>query len=77
MNRMNKEQTECKFEQLKGSFEENWGKLSDKDIDLYKGHREQFLGKLHEHYGFSRRNFENHIQKLEDSCGCASDNNAE
>ena len=69
---MNKEQTEGKIEQLKGKFKETWGKLTDNDITLYNGQREQFLGKLKEHYGLAKEDAEKKIKALEDSYGCSS-----
>jgi len=69
---MNKEQTEGKFEQLKGKFKETWGKLTDNDIMLYNGQREQFLGKLKEHYGLAKEDAEKKIKAIEDACGSGS-----
>ena len=65
---MNKEQVDGKFEQLKGKFKETWGKLTDSDITLYNGQREQFLGKLKEHYGLAKEDAEKKIKALEEAC---------
>ena len=69
---MNKEQAEGKFEQLKGEFKKTWGKLTDNDITLYNGQREQFLGKLKEHYGLAKEDAEKQIKALEEASGCCS-----
>lgn len=65
---MNREQAEGKFDQIKGKLKETWGKLSDNDITLYNGQREQFLGKLKEHYGLAKEEAEKKIKALEDTC---------
>jgi len=71
---MNKEQTNTpeNSAKLKGKFKETWSKLSDSDIALYSDKREQFLGKLKEHYSLSKEDAEKKIKSLEESCGCGS-----
>ena len=63
---MNKEQVEGKFEQLKGEIKKTWGKLTDDDIALYNGQREQFLGKVKEKYGIAKEEAEQTIKSFED-----------
>lgn len=65
---MNQEQTEGKFEQIKGKLKETWGKLTDNDIMLYNGRRDQFFGKLKEYYGLAREDAEKKVKAIEDSC---------
>ena len=43
-------------EQLKGAIKKTWAKLTDDDILLIDGQRDQFLGKLKEHYGLGQIN---------------------
>lgn len=71
---MNKEQVEGKFGQLKGKLKETWGKLTDNDITLYDGKREQFLGKIKEHYGLAKADAELKIKALEDAWDTANKN---
>jgi len=73
---MNKEQTEGKFEQLKGKMKETWGKLTDNDFTLYNGQREQFLGKLKEHYGLAKEDAEKKLKALEETSGCCGSDKA-
>jgi len=40
--------------QMKGKAREQWGKLTDDDLDKVHGDYEQFVGKLQEKYGWSR-----------------------
>ncbi len=51
---MNKEQAQGKFDQLKGQIKQTWGKLTDDDIMLYEGKRDEFLGKIKDHYGLAK-----------------------
>ena len=75
---MNTEQASGKFEQLKGSIKKAWGKLTDNDIMLYNGNREQFLGRLKEVYGLDKEAAERSIADLEKACttACATDKQA-
>ena len=40
--------------QLKGKIRQEWGKLTDDDIDRIQGDYEMFIGRLQERYGRSR-----------------------
>ena len=71
---MNKEQVEGKFDQIKGKLKETWGKLTDSDITLYDGKREQFLCKIKEHYGLAKADAELKIKALEDAWDTANKN---
>ena len=69
---MNQDQVEGKLGQLTGKIKETWGKLSDNDIALVNGKREQFFGKLQELYGLNKEDAEKRFNELEKSCGCSS-----
>lgn len=51
---MNWDQVEGQWKQMKGSVREKFGKLTDDDIQVIGGKKDQFLGKLQERYGISR-----------------------
>ena len=40
--------------ELKGKVKEQWGKLTDDEIDQINGNREQLEGKLQERYGYQK-----------------------
>lgn len=42
------------WKQLKGNVKEQWGKLTDDELDVINGKREQLEGKLQEHYGYAK-----------------------
>ena len=58
---MNWEQVESRWKQLIGSAKENWGKLTDDDLDQISGKREQLVGKIQETYGITRREAEKQV----------------
>jgi len=69
---MNNEQADGKLKQLKGEFKEAFGKLTDNDIMLYEGKRDQFVGKVVELHGIAKEDAEKKIKAIEDACGCGS-----
>ena len=48
---MNKQTIEGNWIQLKGKVREQWGKLTDDDVDVIAGKRDQLIGKIKERYG--------------------------
>lgn len=51
---MNWDQLEGKWKQLRGSVKQQWGKLTDSDLDQIAGRRDVLVGKLQERYGMVR-----------------------
>jgi uncharacterized protein YjbJ (UPF0337 family) len=45
---------EGSWKQVRGTVKEKWGKLTDDDLDVINGRREQLEGKLQERYGFAK-----------------------
>jgi uncharacterized protein YjbJ (UPF0337 family) len=58
---MNWEQVEGKWDQFKGSVKEKWGKLTDDDLTMIKGRRENLVGRLKERYGLEKEAAEKEI----------------
>ena len=58
---MNWNEVEGKWNQLKGSVREKFGKLTDDDIQVIAGKKDQFLGKLQERYGMARTQAEKEL----------------
>ena len=48
---MNWDIVEGNWKQLKGSVKEQWGKLTDDDLDVAAGKREKLVGVVQEKYG--------------------------
>ena len=51
---MNRDVLRGKWNQLKGGIKEQWGKLTDDDIQAAQGDYEQLVGRIQERYGYSR-----------------------
>ncbi|MGH9630833.1 MAG: CsbD family protein [Bryobacteraceae bacterium] len=51
---MNWDIAEGNWKQFKGKVKEQWGKLTDDDLDRVGGKRDQLVGRLQERYGYTR-----------------------
>ena len=51
---MNWDQFEGKWKQMKGTVREQWGKLTDDDVDRIAGKRDQLVGRIQERYGIAK-----------------------
>lgn len=51
---MNSDILEGKWKQLKGAVKDQWGKLTDDDIDRISGNYDKFEGTLQERYGWKK-----------------------
>ncbi len=51
---MNWDQMAGKWKQLKGSAKSRWGKLTDDDLDVIAGQRDQLIGRVQERYGIAK-----------------------
>ena len=51
---MNWDQLEGKWKQYKGEVREKWGKLTDDDLHVIAGKRDQLIGRLQERYGIEK-----------------------
>ena len=51
---MNWDRIEVNWKQVTGRAKEQWGKLTDDDLNVVAGRRDQLAGKLQERYGVAR-----------------------
>jgi uncharacterized protein YjbJ (UPF0337 family) len=51
---MNNDRIAGNWKQMKGKLKEQWGKLTDDEIDQLEGKSEQLAGKLQERYGLAQ-----------------------
>lgn len=51
---MNSDQLEGKWKQVKGEVREKWGQLTDDDIHVIAGRRDQLIGRIQERYGIAK-----------------------
>jgi uncharacterized protein YjbJ (UPF0337 family) len=54
------------WKQFTGNIQEQWGKLTNDDLDVIAGRREQFIGKIQERYGIAKDEAEEQIKAFED-----------
>lgn len=62
---MNKDIFQGKWEETKGKIKQQWGKLTDDDIDQIEGAHQEIFGKLQKHYGYSKDEAENAVKRFQ------------
>jgi uncharacterized protein YjbJ (UPF0337 family) len=62
---MNWDRVEGNWKQFKGKVQEQWGKLTDDQLDMIAGRRDQLVGKLQEQYGITKDEAERQIETFE------------
>jgi uncharacterized protein YjbJ (UPF0337 family) len=60
---MNWNQIEGKWAQFKGSARQQWGKLTDDDLDVIAGKRDKLIGKVQEKYGVVKEEAEKQVEQ--------------
>ena len=58
---MNSDQLKGSWLQLQGKIKEQWGKLTDDDMDVIGGRFDQLVGKIQERYGMAREAAEREV----------------
>jgi uncharacterized protein YjbJ (UPF0337 family) len=62
---MNWDRIEGNWKQFRGKAREQWGKLTDDQLDVIAGKRDQLAGKLQEAYGYSKDEADRQIKDWE------------
>ena len=62
---MNWDRIEGNWKQFKGKVKEQWGKLTDDDVDVIAGKRDQLIGRIQQQYGISKDEAERQVQTFE------------
>ena len=62
---MNWDQIEGKWKQFRGNVQQQWGKLTDDEVDQIDGHRDELVGKVQERYGIAREEAERQVKEWE------------
>ena len=57
---MNWDQIAGNWKQVKGKVK--WGKLTDDDLDVIEGKKDQLVGRLQERYGYSKEQAEKELK---------------
>jgi uncharacterized protein YjbJ (UPF0337 family) len=67
---MNWDQIKGKWKQAKGVAQQKWGKLTNDDLDVIAGKREELVGKVQERYGIAKEQAEDQVAEFEGNCNC-------
>jgi uncharacterized protein YjbJ (UPF0337 family) len=65
---MNWDRIEGNWKQLKGRIREQWGRLTDDELDSIAGKRERLAGSLQNSYGIAKDEAETQIRDFEAKC---------
>ncbi len=61
---MNWDQLKGQAKQLGGKIKQKWGKLTDDDLTLLGGKKDEFLGKVQERMGISKEDAEKQLDSM-------------
>jgi uncharacterized protein YjbJ (UPF0337 family) len=62
---MNWDRIEGNWKQVVGKAKAQWGKLTDDDLDVVAGRRDQLAGRIQERYGIAKDEAEKQISSWE------------
>lgn len=62
---MNWDQVKGNWKQFTGRVQEEWGKLTNDDLDRIEGDRKQLVGRIQERYGVARDEAERQVDAWE------------
>ncbi|WP_437228034.1 CsbD family protein [Planctomicrobium sp. SH661] len=65
---MNWDQVEGNWEQFKGKVRQQWGKLTDNDLEQIKGKRTELAGRIQARYGAEKEKVEQEIDEFCNRC---------
>lgn len=61
---MNSDIFEGKWDQFKGQIRQQYGKITDDQLEQAKGDKQELIGKIKEQYGEAREDVENAVNKI-------------
>ena len=64
---MNWDQVQGNWKQFAGKVREKWGKLTDNDVQVVAGKRDQLAGILQKKYGYSKEQAEKELNEFSKS----------
>jgi len=62
---MNRDQIAGNWKQAKGTVKEKWGQLTDDDLTMIAGKRDQLIGRVQERYGLAKDEAERQVKDWE------------
>ena len=64
---MNTDIIKGNWKEVMGKAKQQWGKLTDDDLQQIDGKKEELIGKIQKQYGYARDQAEEEVKKWEDS----------
>ena len=61
---MNQEQASGNWKIFKGKVKEQWGKLTDDDLTVLEGNRDQLVGSVQKRYGIAKEEAERQVNEF-------------
>ena len=58
------------WDQLKGKAVEKWGEITDDEMDVIAGKKDQLVGKIQAKYGISKEAAEKEVKDFSNNCNC-------
>jgi uncharacterized protein YjbJ (UPF0337 family) len=65
---MNWDTVKGDWKQFRGKVKESWGKLTDDQLDVIAGKRDQLIGAIQKGYGIASDEAERQVQQFERTC---------
>lgn len=62
---MNWDRAAGNWKTFQGKVKEKWGKLTDDDLTMINGKRDQFIGRIQERYGIAKDEAERRVSEWE------------
>jgi uncharacterized protein YjbJ (UPF0337 family) len=61
---LNKDILGGKWKQLRGKLKQQWGELTDDELDKISGQRDELVGLIQEKYGYARAEAEEEVDEF-------------
>lgn len=65
---MNRDQLQGNWQIFKGKVKEQWGRLTEDDLNITEGKLEQLAGQVAVRYGIAREEAQKKLEKLRNEC---------
>ena len=67
---MNWDTMKADWTRFRGKIKDQWGKLTDDDLDQIEGRRDQLIGAVQKRYGVAKEEAEKQLGDFESGCQC-------
>jgi len=63
---MNQDRIKGQWKQVKGKLKEQWGRLTEDDLDVIAGKRDQLLGRIQQRHGLAKDEANRQVRDFEE-----------